>query len=763
MSAGLARMRWKILSQAIVPKSTDSGTLLVEANCDGAENSSRNLVLGSTCVLGSRGVASTRRFADFGLFDQTPDPNVEGNSGAFFHFPSCSALTFSSYSTSLKDDHVEGDDQASSPLEPSILSVFISSPVRSHTIADIKGFDNTGNICIWPSEQVLAYICAQTVGRFSGKRVCELGGGMTCLAANFIAGGVDAEAVLLTDGNARSIENCRRIQSCNMEKRLYKTHNVGVRVLRWDRPNDYEDLDPFDYVIAADCLFVTDFHEALANCVLQLLKKSVSFPKSYCLQGVALIVAPARGKTLNEFVAKAQSRFTVDVSHRYDETIWRRHQHLLKSNADYILDLHYPLLVTLRKKKSFKSFNFSSGVGDTDMAFPKDNSPKHYPATPIRPLNSQSRSPFLTFASPFSILNCLSERRFFMGVPKKTCPSKKRFHTSRHVRLSKPNNLPRRPLTHSTYKQGKQLYHEPYRLPPSHFLIHCAKKGSCAKKASCAWPFGNNDVDVEDLPMDRKKNTAVSVFVFLPYAYQYLISKYWTTKGSTYYLQKTFSSLDEKLQLREWLDTTWPDRWLDCARKFIFDYRGFAQEREERDDRRRPNLGDEDWDQMLESLETSDEGTGLGSNSNNAQGKSVVKKNEDAYDPSIHFGTSKEPRSPRHPEAVFHVGQVVMNKKRGYRGVVIGWDSRPIVPKNLQRHMFPKGQPNLLEQPWYAILIDTRDRLLPQMDYVPQKDIEMLFNSVIVHPVIHEYFEIRPLVNGLYRMRPFLKSVYPED
>ena len=43
------------------------------------------------------------------------------------------------------------------------------------------------------------------------------------------------------------------------------------------------------------------------------------------------------------------------------------------------------------------------------------------------------------------------------------------------------------------------------------------------------------------------------------------------------------------------------------------------------------------------------------------------------------FAASKEPRTPRHPDVVYHVGEVVRSKSRKYRGVIIGWDPRPIV------------------------------------------------------------------------------------
>jgi hypothetical protein len=50
----------------------------------------------------------------------------------------------------------------------------------SHRASSTHGVDNTGNVCVWPSEEVLGLLVASR-GRWdvSGKTVIELGGGMT--------------------------------------------------------------------------------------------------------------------------------------------------------------------------------------------------------------------------------------------------------------------------------------------------------------------------------------------------------------------------------------------------------------------------------------------------------------------------------------------------------------------------------------------------------------------------------------------------------
>lgn len=52
---------------------------------------------------------------------------------------------------------------------------------------DLQGFDKTGRICIWPSEQVLASWCLKNLDLFAGNSVIELGGGFHCLGGVSLA------------------------------------------------------------------------------------------------------------------------------------------------------------------------------------------------------------------------------------------------------------------------------------------------------------------------------------------------------------------------------------------------------------------------------------------------------------------------------------------------------------------------------------------------------------------------------------------------
>ncbi len=97
------------------------------------------------------------------------------------------------FTLSAADTDVNSDSQP----QPTITFDVWQPQVRV-SLRDMMGFNNTGNVCVWPSEEVLAYWCAQRLGTsscgnnsgsaaaslsmFHGKRVCELGAGRAGLA-----------------------------------------------------------------------------------------------------------------------------------------------------------------------------------------------------------------------------------------------------------------------------------------------------------------------------------------------------------------------------------------------------------------------------------------------------------------------------------------------------------------------------------------------------------------------------------------------------
>ncbi|KAK3802668.1 hypothetical protein RRG08_001931 [Elysia crispata] len=204
----------------------------------------------------------------------------------------------------------------------------------------LNGFNNTGNVCVWPSEEIMAYYCMQHVQDFKGQRVCELGGGMTCLAGVALGICSDASHIEITDGNEESVQNLQHIIDAND----FGKTSVGARVVRWgEQKTETELCNAFDTLICADCLFFDSGRESLAALIYDLLKPG----------GIALIFAPSRGKTFHAFSEIARTLFTVLEEEKYDMDVWNIHAKMTEEAKDtYDENLHFPLMLTLKKEQS---------------------------------------------------------------------------------------------------------------------------------------------------------------------------------------------------------------------------------------------------------------------------------------------------------------------------------------------------------------------------------------------------------------------------
>ena len=215
------------------------------------------------------------------------------------------------------------------------ISMNKSAPSKS----DLTGFNNTGNVCIWPAEECLAIFCAQNQRLTSGKNVVvELGSGMTGLAGLFLARHAEAKPkkLILTDGNDSSVANLSRI----VEENDFAGCEVEARKLLWNADDCAELRERVDVVLSSDCLFFDEFRTDLRDAIFALLK-----PEG----GRAVLVAPKRGKSFADFVELAKERFSsVQVVEDYcDEISERRNE--LRSDPRFDPDTQYPSLILLEK------------------------------------------------------------------------------------------------------------------------------------------------------------------------------------------------------------------------------------------------------------------------------------------------------------------------------------------------------------------------------------------------------------------------------
>lgn len=232
----------------------------------------------------------------------------------------------------------------SAVISQAVYNLNVRHPTRSFTAAELMGFNNTGNICVWPSEEVLAYNVLCNLQYFSGKTVLELGGGMTCLAGLMVAKYSTATKIHVTDGNKSAVDNVRYILKQNGFK---DPGRVTCSVLQWG-DFDGKHVLTYDIILSADCLFFDEARQDLVETIWAMLSE----------HGIALVMAPRRGTTYDKFAEEAKLRgFHCKSKQFYNDHVWNRHLKL-KQNCDYNENIHYPMLLQLKKTYTENSLDF---------------------------------------------------------------------------------------------------------------------------------------------------------------------------------------------------------------------------------------------------------------------------------------------------------------------------------------------------------------------------------------------------------------------
>lgn len=223
---------------------------------------------------------------------------------------------------------------------PLPVAVKVRLVPQEFTLEDITGFNNTGNVCIWPSEEIMAFYCLENISLFKGKNVCELGAGMTGLAGLMLAASHSPSQVVLTDGNQKSIDNLTTIIQANS---LQEGDLATTSLLRWDVTKietEYSHfVERFEVIICADCFFFTDVQSDLVVLIHHLLK-----PK-----GRAYLFAPERSGTFTQFIEKTRKYFHVEILRHYHQLVDKRHLYYTQTDPAYDPNLHYPYCVVLER------------------------------------------------------------------------------------------------------------------------------------------------------------------------------------------------------------------------------------------------------------------------------------------------------------------------------------------------------------------------------------------------------------------------------
>ncbi|EYC15526.1 hypothetical protein Y032_0036g3194 [Ancylostoma ceylanicum] len=195
------------------------------------------------------------------------------------------------FSMTSSDSEAE-DDVYSLCVRDSPFCIDIALPEDRTSLRHIAGFDNTGNVRIWPGGEALAYYLSIRPPLVSGKLVLELGAGLIGLPG-FIAA-IYATRVRITDGNEHSVASLRDIAKRN------PLPNVEIELLRWGAGPDEK---KFDLILAADCVFFAEYHEDLVN----------TFDRYLAQTGLVYVCSPKR---------KGQVQFHPDVVAQVSALIW---------------------------------------------------------------------------------------------------------------------------------------------------------------------------------------------------------------------------------------------------------------------------------------------------------------------------------------------------------------------------------------------------------------------------------------------------------
>lgn len=351
-----ARQRWRILAKAIQLQKRSMLLNSHQTNAFGEREDplTPNSTLISTCPVidvmrmcekdASVLDSSVRRFGGFGLIKCTPmiaANKINQSNPSFDDDALITRLCGQSQNWYSYQMQLHGSSQ--------VFTLNVHHVLEMVSVSELMGFNNTGNICLWPSEEALGAYILENKGAFKNKSVLELGGGMTCLAALLLAKYCDPYLVHLTDGNSKSVENVKMIVRMN---ELGSKCFLKTSVLKWEEEEarvgginssstTTTTTRKYDFIMCADCLFFDETRDSLIAAIDALLQA----------RGQALVMAPRRGNTFQQFIDGCLARdFKVAVVDRYSESVW---QQLVALKAlqgeEYNEDIHYPILIVLTR------------------------------------------------------------------------------------------------------------------------------------------------------------------------------------------------------------------------------------------------------------------------------------------------------------------------------------------------------------------------------------------------------------------------------
>ncbi|XP_067388771.1 F-box only protein 21-like isoform X1 [Emydura macquarii macquarii] len=142
-------------------------------------------------------------------------------------------------------------------------------------------------------------------------------------------------------------------------------------------------------------------------------------------------------------------------------------------------------------------------------------------------------------------------------------------------------------------------------------------------------------------------------------------------------------------------------------------------------------------------------------------GDKRTQSGEDEEEIHDYFAKSTHIRSPKPESVLFNVGQVIVHRRFGYSGVIVGWDVKARAPKDWLQHKYPPEKQGLRDTPHYRILINRANRFGKSTVYIPEEEITIIMGLEVHHPDLTAYFSRYD--GSKYIMQPWLRKIYPHD
>ncbi|NXT15067.1 FBX21 protein, partial [Prunella fulvescens] len=143
-------------------------------------------------------------------------------------------------------------------------------------------------------------------------------------------------------------------------------------------------------------------------------------------------------------------------------------------------------------------------------------------------------------------------------------------------------------------------------------------------------------------------------------------------------------------------------------------------------------------------------------------GENKTKSGDNAAKPRSYLAASTHVHSPKPEYIKFRVGQVIIHRRFGYSGVIVGWDVKANTPEEQLQPRYPPVKQDLKDTPHYRILINKANGFGKSTAYVSEEEITVIMGlEVVHHPDMETYFS--GYDGSKYIMQPWLKKLYPHD